>query len=187
MEPSPQSTAESGEASGWTPLTQRPIDPEFVRKMAAFHTSGASANPFVDQVHEVWANDQYEVIVRYIEPRGKGGALHLSIKRYDREPARDWRHLQSIKNEIAGWEREAFELFPRESRLVDQANQTHLWVMEAGVTLEIGFRDRDVKTEAESRAAMQAVLGPGPDKGRQRDWEPGISTGPEFARRRGIT
>jgi|SRR5581483_5139714 len=187
MAQSPQSTAESGEASGaWTPLTQRAIDPEYVRKMQKFHQSGESANPFVDQVHEVWGNDEYEVIVRYMEPRGKGGALHLSIKRYDREPIRDWRHLQSIKNEVAGWGREGFELFPAESRLVDQANQTHLWVMGAGDMLPIGFPQREVKTEAEARAAMQDVLGPGPDKGRQRDWQPGISTGPEFARKVGL-
>lgn len=148
--------------------------------MRQFAESGATANSNVDQVDELWANEEYEIIVRFMEERGKGGALHLSIKRYDREPIRDWRHLQSIKNEICGWSREGMELFPAESRLVDQANQTHLWVMPAGVVLEIGFGERIVKTEAEARAVMQAALGPGPDKGRQRDWQPGISTGPDY-------
>ncbi len=164
----------------WTPLTQREVDPAFAEKMQRFAASGLSANADVAALHEVWGNDEYEVIVRYLTERGRAGAIHLSIKRYDREPARDWRHLQSIKNEVCGWEREGIELFPAESRLVDQANQTHLWVMGAGDTLEIGFPTRMVMTEAESRATMQAALGPGPDKGRQRDWQPGLSTGPGY-------
>lgn len=163
----------------WTPLTQRPIDPQFIKRVA--RVAAHSGNPDIKVVDEVWANDEYEVIVRYMEPRGKGGALHLSIKRFDREPFRDWRHLQAIKNEVCGWEREGVELFPAESRLVDQANQTHLWVMAAGVNLEIGFPERMLATEAQARANMRDALGTDtPDKGRQRDWQPNISTGPEY-------
>jgi hypothetical protein len=57
-----------------------------------------------------------------------GGWLHLSIKRHDRRPIRDWRAFQRIKNELAGAEREAVELYPAERRLHDAANQYHLWV-----------------------------------------------------------
>lgn len=164
----------------WRPVQQRPVDPAFLAKMEAF--AAVSANPGIAEVHEIWLNEEYEIIVRFTDPdgRGRAGGIHLSIKRYDREPARDWRHLQSIKNEICGWEREAFELFPAESRLVDQANQTHLWVAPAGVQIPVGWSDRVVATEEEARAKMQAILGPGPDKGRQRDWQPGISTGPRY-------
>jgi hypothetical protein len=52
----------------------------------------------------------------------------LSIKRRDREVIRDWRELQAIKNAIVGPEHEGFELYPAESRLVDTANQFHLFV-----------------------------------------------------------
>lgn len=174
----PQTTG----AGEWTPVTQREPDPEFLAKMKAFAT--VSANPGIDEVHELWANDVYEIIVRYTDAggRGRAGGMHLSIKRYDRDTARDWRHLQSIKNEICGWEREAFELFPAESRLVDQANQTHLWVAPASVQIPVGWPGRVVATEAEARAKMQTILGPGPDKGRQRDWQPGLSTGPNYKR-----
>lgn len=53
---------------------------------------------------------------------------HLSFKRIDREPMHDWRLFQEIKNMIVGPEYEAVELYPAESRVVDTANQYHLWV-----------------------------------------------------------
>ena len=55
--------------------------------------------------------------------------IHLSIKRNDKEVIRDWRELQRIKNELVGPENEGIELFPAESRLVDTANQYHLFVL----------------------------------------------------------
>ena len=53
----------------------------------------------------------------------------LSIKRNDRLPIHDWRDLQEIKNMIIGPEYEAVELYPAEDRVVDEANQFHLFVM----------------------------------------------------------
>lgn len=54
--------------------------------------------------------------------------IYLSIKRTEKARLpRDWRDLQRIKNEILGAEFEAVELFPAESRLVDTADQFHLW------------------------------------------------------------
>ena len=41
-------------------------------------------------------------------------------------------------------EREGLELYPAEARLVDTANQYHLWVMPPGVRLEIGWDRRSV-------------------------------------------
>lgn len=83
----------------------------------------------------VWKNWQYQVSVRKTPtdmPRedGKEGTInlvHLSIKRLDRKPVHDWRDLQRIKNQLLGEECEAMELYPAESRLVDTANQYHLW------------------------------------------------------------
>lgn len=80
---------------------------------------------------EVWSNGRYQVYVRQIgTPFGPtlGPMVHLSIKRNDRNTIRDWRHLQRIKNELVGPECEGVELYPAESRLVDAANQYHLWV-----------------------------------------------------------
>jgi len=73
---------------------------------------------------EIWLNDLYQVNVRFIPEMGM---KHLSIKRRNKHPLHDWRHLQRIKNEIVGEECEALEIYPAESRLVDTANQYHLW------------------------------------------------------------
>ena len=73
----------------------------------------------------VFLNDVYQVNVRCFAP---GEFIHLSIKRIDKKPIHDWRDLQAIKNELVGSENEAVELYPAESRLVDSANQYHLWV-----------------------------------------------------------
>ena len=73
---------------------------------------------------EVWLNDVYEVAI----DRGEQ-VTHLSIKRRDRKPCTDWRDFQEIKNQLVGEENEGVELFPAESRVVDLANQYHLWVL----------------------------------------------------------
>lgn len=73
---------------------------------------------------EVWVNSRYQVLRRDVGD----GMIYLSIKRLDQRPIRSWRDLQRIKNELVGPECEAVELFPAESRLLDSANQYHLWV-----------------------------------------------------------
>lgn len=67
---------------------------------------------------------------------------HLSIKRIDKEPVTDWRDIQRIKNDIIGPENEGVQLFPAESRLVDGANQYHLFVLKnEAVRFPFGFFD----------------------------------------------
>lgn len=88
---------------------------------------------------DVFINDKYQVAVDYLDD----SLTHLSIKRIDREPIHDWRDLQQIKNEICGAEFEGVELYPRESRKVDTANQYHLWVItQKKFTFPFGFMDR---------------------------------------------
>ncbi len=96
----------------------------------------------------VYMNERYQVSVEPIPaPFGldTGDVFWLSIKRRDRAAIHDWRELQTIKNSIVGDEHEAFEVYPAESRLVDSANQYHLWVFaDPKVRLPVGFRTRDV-------------------------------------------
>jgi hypothetical protein len=127
-------------------------------------------NPPVPGVHdEVWANRIYTAFVLYDnEEHSREGFCHLSIKRRDRDAAHDWRHFQWIKNDVLGPEREAIELYPAESRLVDGANQYHLWVWPAGQRIPLGFEGRTVGGSAEA-----ALVG-----ARQRDWP--RSRRPEF-------
>jgi hypothetical protein len=71
--------------------------------------------------------------------------IHLSIKRIDRDPIHDWRDLQEIKNALVGPENEAIEIYPAESRLVDSANQYHLWVFANPETrIPVGWNERYV-------------------------------------------
>lgn len=103
----------------WNPLVEAEVD--------------NSKLPAHLREYEVWMNDIYTVFVRRgqkIDPYSEITMTWLSIKRNDKEPCRDWRHFQYIKNQLVGREHEGCELFPAESRLVDGSNQYHLWVFE---------------------------------------------------------
>lgn len=111
-----------------------------------------------------WKNDTYQVAVYRDDGRVKNSwndwpeMVHLSIKRNDREPLHDWRDLWAIKNCLVGEENEALELYPAESRLVDGANQYHLWVfVDPEVRLPFGMTEKKITgpTAAESVGAKQ--------------------------------
>lgn len=84
-----------------------------------------------------------------------GELTHLSIRRLDREPCHDWRELQRIKNELVGPECEGLELYPAESRLTDTSNQYHLWVINTGEKINVGWH----AGRAVTREALAAKIG----------------------------
>jgi hypothetical protein len=102
----------------------------------------------LEESREVWLNDQYVVTVRRF---AEGDVASLSIRRDDRKAPRDWRHFQWIKNEIAGTDVEAVELFPAEDRLVDTANQFWLWCAPPGQRFPFGFQVRAVSDEPDPK------------------------------------
>lgn len=63
----------------------------------------------------------------------------ISIRRHDWKPCLDWRDKQAIKNQIAGPECEAAEVYPAESRVVDTSNWSHLWVLPLSERFSFGF------------------------------------------------
>ena len=79
---------------------------------------------------ELWMNDIYTVHVNRHQKTPIGMMTWLSIKRNDKQALPDWRHFQWIKNQLVGEENEGCELYPSESRIVDGANQYHIWVFE---------------------------------------------------------
>ena len=105
-----------------------------------------------------FANSRYQVMVRKVDPLKEndsivklvefsddfGPIIHLSIKRIDRSSYVPWRDLQRIKNEICGDQSEAIMLNPAEKRLVDTANQYHLWVLPEGQFWPVGWMSRVV-------------------------------------------
>lgn len=140
---------DDGFEEGWRPLKRaenlkvdwRDIYTEF--KKHGISRDGAKAQAARLMADEIWLNDLYQVNVdrnSYAEQ----GIVHLSIKRRDKEPFIDWRHKQEIKNQLCGREAEAVELFPAESRLVDSANQFHLWCFAEGERVPVGWQERFV-------------------------------------------
>ncbi len=83
-----------------------------------------------------FANNLYVVVVE------RQDAFHrLSIQRHDRQPCREWRHLQQMKNQLFGPDHEAVELYPAEDRLIDTGNEYHLWVhTDPSFRFPLGFR-----------------------------------------------
>ena len=115
---------------------------------------------------EQFQNDLYVVTRRLIHPLPESGApesMHLSIRRQDRQPCRDWRDFQRIKNQLAGPEWTAFEIYPAESRKVDGANQYHLFCFEV-TDVGFGFSRRIVANQAQIEMITPGAV--------QRDPEP---------------
>jgi hypothetical protein len=126
---------------------------------------------------ELWKNETHTVLVtpcndrELSEDRYMDGWLVLSIRRNDRAAECDWRIFQRIKNEIAGPEREAVQLFPAMSRCVDSANQYFLFVAPKGFTIGLGYLDQLIVDH-----------GVGPRLGSvQRPFEPGCPIGEKSA------
>lgn len=165
--------------SEWLPLKRLDNDPDYVKNESLIELRKKLG---ISQDDEVWMNDEYQVTVRYLVPtedglpEGRDGMVHLSIHKRDRHRVRQWRDLQQIKNEVMGDEREAVELFPKESRLVDTSNEYHLWVMPLGATMPFGFDEGLVSTDEQARRFNETRRA-GIHQGRQQPWRPGYTTG----------
>jgi hypothetical protein len=91
----------------------------------------------------IYVNSRY--LVRVHPTSESRPLIKLSIKHLDLSTRHDWRDFQRIKNELLGEEYEAVELYPAESRLVDMANQYHLWAYpKEGMSFSLGFYERRV-------------------------------------------
>jgi hypothetical protein len=133
----------------WTPFQQAWLSPETVELVSKTHRA---------KLASCWKNDLYEVwIFEWAAEDNPIGCpmTQLSIKRRDRGVARSWRDLQRIKNELCGREREAVELFPSDKRLMDSANQYHLWVLPEGQLYPFGYWDRIVSEISEHGAVQE--------------------------------
>lgn len=90
---------------------------------------------------EHYRNHVYHVALDRFTEHGMGPDVtvwHLSFKRHDRRPVHDWRKVQALKTAILGPDVEAVELYPAEDRVVDTANQYHLYAFP-GQRLPFGF------------------------------------------------
>jgi len=132
----------------WKPLVEtdefKPLHPDLIANTAAhYNITAQAAEDMLNDYHSrcrFFVNDLYQVQAQEYAP----GCLHLNIRRRDGGMFKDWRHFQQIKNEIAGPEREAVELYPAESRKVDTSNKWHLWVQPEGVQIGVGWEKADI-------------------------------------------
>jgi hypothetical protein len=130
----------------WTPFEKATLHPDVAK----------------EGFDQCWKNSRYTVLVRYMKDTYGDDLVHLSVKRNDKNPMHDWRDMQRIKNEILGDEEEAMELYPAESRLVDTANQYHLWCF-AGRKAPFGYNSE--------RCVMEEVGNVCGGTGKQRPFE----------------
>jgi hypothetical protein len=149
----------------WEPLEKAARTPLRAEQVEAIRArAGQDADVLLDELEraEMWKNDTYTVIVtRWSEGELAGQVQELSIRRNDRGAGRDWRDFQRIKNQLAGDEVEAIELYPAMSRIMDTANQYYLFCLPEGQRVPVGFdtgRNLLDVDEAENVGATQRRL-----------------------------
>jgi hypothetical protein len=113
--------AERAETDAWEPLHQDAARPQ------------------------IWGNSTYTVAVAHYGEGTDHEVIHLSYHRRDRAPVRDWRVGMRIKDQMAGEDWEAVEVYPARDRLVDTSNEYHLFCVPW--ELPFGFSKADLATQ----------------------------------------
>ncbi len=122
----------------WGPWEQRPA-------AVAQANAGLWGSELVGML-AAYVNRVYSV-QEFAEVREQGllrGQLvtHLLIRRHDGTTNVPWADKQRIKDDLAGPDRLAVEVFPPTDALVDERNLYHLWVFPAGTTLGVSLTNR---------------------------------------------
>jgi hypothetical protein len=124
--------------------------------MHRWETSDHTSHP-----DEEWYNDIYAVTLRRYDTDPvfgtRGGMIQLGISSLDGSARHDWRDFQAIKNQLAGAEVEAFELYPAESRLLDPSNYYTLWCFPGIKRLKVGQPHRLVLDANEAFAPQRQM------------------------------
>lgn len=136
----------------WTPFARAYYTAEQDAALRAMHNGVPSL---------CFRNSRYQVDARIMNHPVFGRICELSIKTLDKLAHHDWRDFQRIKNEICGDECDAIEIYPKESRLVDTANQYYLYV----------FRDWNIPLGFESRLVSAGDGELRPNGSRQRPFD----------------
>jgi hypothetical protein len=87
------------------------------------------AKKFHKYIRAVFTDGVY-VVEQYNTSSDSPFLCRLAISRLDKSPIRRWQDIQDIKNEIAGEDAVAIEVYPRESKVTDTANIYHLWILD---------------------------------------------------------
>lgn len=85
-----------------------------------------------------WHDEQHRARVH-----SQDGVVYLlSIHRRDGQPERDWPALHRIKNELAGPDITAIEIYPPADEVVDFANAYHLWCCPPGFRMPVSLHPK---------------------------------------------
>jgi hypothetical protein len=141
--------------SNKNPLSKHKVQQLVIKSLKMFpHLTREQVLHSIKQTEnaETWDNKLYQVhvhrgvaadsLVHVDELKGK--CTWLSIKRLDRKPVNSWQDLQTIKNRLCGTNCDAIQMFPKESRLVNTANQYHLIVTPPEINFPFGWTTRAV-------------------------------------------
>ncbi len=86
--------------------------------------SPVTAKGWAGQCHAVMRNRVFAVLIR----NDQTGIVHLAVSSLSGiRPT--WREMQRIKNDIAGADATAIEVYPPQSNVVDEADMFHIWVL----------------------------------------------------------
>ena len=123
----------------------------------------------------VWENSRYLVQEYDVSEEYGIPITWLSIKNtHNNHLAHDWRDLQRIKNEICGEEKEAVEVYPAMSRMVDTSNQFHLWVFMDKAPITLGWKEGAVTQSQEDADKISHLLNLEKGQTSQRTMEKGF-------------
>jgi hypothetical protein len=130
------------------------------RPLELSYRRGSGPNP-ENEPDEIWFNDVYNVTLRRHQQDRvfgtRGGMIQLGINTHDGTARHDWREFQWIKNQLAGEECEAFELYPAESRLLDPSNYYTLWCFPGLKRIKVGHEYRRVWDHDQALAPQRAL------------------------------
>lgn len=116
-------------------LSGPPLKPrDFIAKMLSQGLTRHAAKTALRRLLacEWWGNEVYSCCVdRDSDMHALGNEIrlvHISYHRRDRAPCEDWREAQAIKTAVCGPDAEGIALYPSERRVMDTANEYHIWV-----------------------------------------------------------
>jgi hypothetical protein len=121
--------------------------------MEKLHEMSANKKQQLGLTGDWWEDSDYRVL-RVASERWNGlPVIQISIKRHDGKPIDPpWRVKQSIKNQIVGEDREGVEIYPAKSRLNDQTNAYHLWVIDDPTfRFPFGWKGKAILDDGETR------------------------------------
>ena len=107
---------------------------------------------------EVWQNSIYIATVnRKMNEEFGAEITEIAITRRDKDAIHDWRHFQQIKNDIAGKDCEAIEIYPNEKRLMDTANTYWLYAFPKDYVVPFGFMTSRNVSDSQNAELVGAV------------------------------